>query len=221
MVKPYKKDYNHLFDLKRETYGTGHRQVAAISCHVCGLTKSVGVFSNERRLPPEVVVSLFSNKGWQMGKTKDQHTCQSCVSKRPNLKIVPKINSEDSMKTEKLQVSEPRVMTREDKRIIYDKINEVYVDEKRGYDNGWSDHKLATDLGVPRKWIEEVREDMFGPVATNPDIEEFNRSVASLSEIKIHLIDIQEKLNKLDISDVNARVAKLERLSAEIKKHIP
>ena len=125
------------------------------------------------------------------------------------------------MKTEKLQVSEPRVMTREDKRIIYDKINEVYVDEKRGYDNGWSDHKLATDLGVPRKWIEEVREDMFGPVATNPDIEEFNRSVASLSEIKIHLIDIQEKLNKLDISDVNARVAKLERLSAEIKKHIP
>ena len=57
----------------------------------------------------------------------------------------------------------PQPMTKEDRRIIFAKIDENYVDEMSGYSGDWNDEKVAKDLNVPRAWVSQIREDNFGP----------------------------------------------------------
>ena len=57
----------------------------------------------------------------------------------------------------------PRTMTRDERRIIFEKLNDVYVSEKVGYMEDWNDEKVAKDLGVARAWVSGLREEMFVP----------------------------------------------------------
>lgn len=66
-------------------------------------------------------------------------------------------------------VVEPREMTRADKRIIFNKLEEVYADETAGYTSGWSDQRVATDLGVPLDWVRALRDENFGPEGHSPE----------------------------------------------------
>lgn len=64
-------------------------------------------------------------------------------------------------------VKEPKVETkttigRDERRIILAKLQEVYVDEKSGYQQGWSDEKVAADLGVPDGIVSWLRAENFG-----------------------------------------------------------
>ena len=84
-------------------------------------------------------------------------------------------------------VNMPRQMSREDRRIIFEKLNEVYVDEKSGYSSPWTDEKVSVDLGVPRAWVSNVREEMFGPVGSNSDIDGALKAAGLLiAEIQKH-----------------------------------
>lgn len=67
----------------------------------------------------------------------------------------------------------PPQMQREDRRIVADKIADVYDDA--GYIAPWTDELVAQDLGVPRAWVAEVRDFMFGPANENPKLAEYRR----------------------------------------------
>jgi hypothetical protein len=62
-------------------------------------------------------------------------------------------------------LEEPRQMGREDRRLVFEKINEVY--DKDRYTGDWTDKKIAEDLGCPRAWVASVRDEMFGPEGGN------------------------------------------------------
>ena len=55
----------------------------------------------------------------------------------------------------------PREMNKEDRRLIFAKIDEVYLD--KSYSKDWDDKKVAVDLGVPLAWVARIREENFGP----------------------------------------------------------
>ena len=63
---------------------------------------------------------------------------------------------------ELVRAEAPRAMGKEDRRVIFAKINDVYLDEQSGYSKGWTDQKVADDLGVPVAWVAEIRERDFG-----------------------------------------------------------
>ena len=137
------------------------------------------------------------------------------------MKIVPKI---EQAVNHMMKAEPPRTMSREDRRIVFEKLNGVYLDEKRGYDTGWSDHKVAIDLGVPRAWVEQVREEMFGPVNSNPEIQEFLEGVKALKAIRdqVTRIDtISAEIKALNPASLTERIAKLEKLEALVRKSIP
>ena len=69
------------------------------------------------------------------------------------------------------QADPPPAMDREDRRIITEKLDDVYGD--RGYRGSWTDTTLARDLNVPRAWVSEVREAFFGPEGSNPLLDEY------------------------------------------------
>lgn len=55
----------------------------------------------------------------------------------------------------------PRKSTLDERKIINSKLMDVYGDAS--YSRGWSDERVAKDLGVPRAWVAEVRDSFFGP----------------------------------------------------------
>lgn len=218
-----------------EKRGTQWCRVAIVTCRECSVNESLNIRAAKALLPPVAIAKKFHQRGWEIGANEHWDVCPACVEKRkivhkkPDLKIVETIKETEKMKPDLTVVAEaPRAMSREDRRIIFENLNGVYLDEKRGYEAGWSDHKVAYDLGVPRAWVEQVREEMFGPVNTNSDMEEFKKGVAELGAIKAKIDSVVAKVeefkrlaNELELAMWADKIAKLEKLSNEVKKHIP
>jgi len=163
-----------------------------------------------------LVMRKFEKTGWKIGKTATQHRCPSCFS---NIKQSAVRKSQMTKPTLTPVATTPvthqvtpitqevRLMTRDERRIIFEKINEVYVGEKVGYSDNWTDEKVALDLGVARKWVTDIREDMFGPDINEAQarltteakelIEEIKKTREVMDVLVKHAERIQEQLSNL------------------------
>lgn len=214
---------------KSEKYGNIWRKVAIATCRECGETESIGISQNHALLPAHAIQKKFNQKGWTLGSNEHWDICPDCTERKkhqkPNLTVVKTEDKETEMKIMNTPAAPsaepPRIMQRDDRRIIFQKLNEVYLDEKRGYDNGWSDLKVSTDLGVPRAWVAQVRDENFGPVGSNPDIDEFKKGLEELDTIKNQIGDLRTMLVQLDINVTLQKILRLEKLGTEVQKHIP
>ena len=104
----------------------------------------------------------------------------------------------------KLAVVAPREMSRDDRRIIFAKLNDVYLDEKRGYSDGWNDERVAADLNVPRKWVEDIRADNFGDAHDNEELRKF---LDQLGEVREMLGKVQTRLTVAEAEHAQLRNA--------------
>lgn len=102
-------------------------------------------------------------------------------------------------------------MTREEKRVIFAKLNDVYLDEKSGYSEGWGDGRVAHDLGVALEWVRLIREDSFGPDSSS---EEIRGLVEQAREV---LKEIRSHMSRVDSthSGVDNLLAHLKKLEAQ------
>lgn len=163
----------------------GASRILRITCR-CGATDT---FPSKGK-PPVAAEQSFRRKGWTIGSSPSRDRCPTCSTSKPRLvkafeEIHKIIDQEPAhMTTTKPELTvvadAPAMPTREERRIIFAKLEEVYVDEKVGYSNGWSDHRVATDLSVPRAWVEMIRAENFGDAKDNPDIREFLEKLARL-----------------------------------------
>lgn len=64
-----------------------------------------------------------------------------------------------------------RVITPQERRVIFSKLDEVY-DPQKGYEGTWTDFRLAEHLRIPLSFVRLVREEMFGPLKSNAVIDE-------------------------------------------------
>ena len=78
----------------------------------------------------------------------------------------------------------PKRPTRDEKRIIFQTIDGVYVGEKTGYSEGWNDKRIASDLGVPVIWVSTIREENFGPDIDQTMVMLINEAKAVLIEMR-------------------------------------
>lgn len=62
-----------------------------------------------------------------------------------------------------LPQTEIRQMTRDDRRRINDCIGDLYNVLTERWVSDWSDRKMAESMDVPRAWVTEVREQLYGP----------------------------------------------------------
>lgn len=132
---------------------------------------------------PVHAASVFRNRGWAVGSGPRADRCPEHVGglgkpTKEELEIrkaehapqpnggVTKAEPAEAPKVEapKVEAAKPKAtMLREDKRIIFAKLNDVYGDAATGYQGDWNDEKIATDLGVAKEWVAQVREENFGP----------------------------------------------------------
>ncbi len=206
------------FPVLSERVAGGFREFSTCECRKCGRTDRIGISAHSSRLPDQVILKKFVSRGWRLGSSASGDICPECANKReekPVLKIVP--------------TDQPREMQREDRRIIFEKLNEVYLDESKGYAAGWSDHRVSTDLGVPRKWVEGIREEMFGSVAASEDMSAFAvEAEALLKEGRQIYADVKKLRSDIDaaiaavplarVENIEQRLSKIDKLATEVRK---
>lgn len=203
------------------------RPVQRVVCGRCGAVEHL-IVGREGRYPPHIVADKMHRRGWAIGKKAIDDRCPKCVSleveerraavKKPWSPKVVKDLREVGAVLEKVAVP-PRVMSREDRRIIFAKIDEVYPDEKTGYVAGWSDERVAKDLNVPRAWVETIRDENFGALKSNAEVEAVSKEVADLNrdmeELRTALSGLTERMRT-----VEARTLPLITRVENIKKQM-
>ncbi len=112
-----------------------------------------------------MITSKFEKHGWKVGKTPAQNRCPSCFT-AIKLASVRK-SKERNMENEKVvplnATPSQRAMTRDERYLIFTKIDENYDRNKGSYTNDWTDEKVAKDFNVPRIWVSTIRDENFGP----------------------------------------------------------
>ena len=161
----------------------GERWVPALvaKCDKCGFQASEYVSTSDKFDTDGVgqrarVIRKFENLGWSFRNHKA--TCPGCMkaSRAAQMRFLhsPKgapMPTENVTKFPPLPPAGVKPMGKSDRRVIFIKLDEVYQDEKKGYLPGWTDQRVATDLGIPEAWVKEIREENFGSVSSNPDID--------------------------------------------------
>ena len=175
----------------------------------------------------QFIARKLEMKGWRIGKSRTSHRCPKCfnaakaaaIQKSEKKIMANKKDMLNSTSTSALQVVQEnaRVMTREDRRIVFEKLNEVYVNDKVGYGAGWTDEKVGTDLGVPRAWVRLIREENFGDEVGNEDI---RNQIKEAQTILAQVRAIEPEMRRLESE--NRRLLsiadKIERALADIQK---
>jgi len=162
-----------------------------ITCGGCGRKDEAGRNGGKAggNLPPVAIARFFSQRGWRVGATPRKDRCPDCLNPKRNTKeeteLSTKLTVIDQIRPPKPGASEepPRQMSREDRRLIFAKLEEVYVDERVGYAAGWNDEKVAKDMAVPRAWVEVIRDENFGP---------------QKAEQSAEVIDLRERIEKAE-----------------------
>jgi hypothetical protein len=194
----------------------GNRQTACEIACVCGEKYHV-IQTGQQLMPPDQVKLRFERAGWHVGRGPAGDKCPRCVAsektKKPNLTLVTK--EEPAMS----RAAPPPAMSRDDRRVIFAKLNDIYLDEKTGYSDGWSDIRVAEDLGVPRAWIEEIRRENFGEAVASPDISKFLTDVAQLEEDGRVIVAARAELTT-KMASFSERLTALTKTAADIKKAV-
>ena len=140
---------------------------------------------------PTVLQRLATREGWRWS-SNGKHACPKCITK---FKV-------KSMK--KSDNTAPREMNREDKRNIFREIDANYDGKNQRYINDATDQEIAKKLGVPRKWVSDVRDSDFGPCGRNEEMERVASLLGKLSH------DANEAANKALAAAEQAEKVKLE-----------
>ena len=195
-----------------------------ITCSVCGTTEKLSANNKAGAIPPERLNAAFRNKGWAIGKKASGDVCPECQAKKGSNVVSMKkeiVNTPSNPQPPLVVVEPPRELNKEDRRLIFAKIDEVYLDNS--YSKGWDDKKVATDLGVPLAWVRTIREENFGAEGIGEEqakIMEEARDVAKKLNIEVDLlvdrINQGEKVRTELLGRANALLGKL----ADIEKLI-
>lgn len=150
---------------------------------------------------------LFRKKGWEVGKSSTFDVCPMCVKARGQKGTVVKM--EDHVKKNGEAAPSPE-MSKEDGRIISRLIEDRWDEAGGCYKPGWSDAKLAEEVGRPVEWIRQRRELDFGGTGEDPGIVDFLKAQVALST---DLAGLRSEMDQLagSVSELASAHLKVQR----------
>lgn len=113
----------------------GGRRIPAVivCCSNCGHTQKISANNRSGSIPPEAAANRFRHDGWFISNKEGKDLCPKCVHPKKYIKLVKESNV---VELSAIKEEPPRLMTKEDRRLIFAKIDEVYLDESKGYSSG-------------------------------------------------------------------------------------
>lgn len=171
------------YDVLQVRDTSGPRTVARLWCAACGETLDLPLTTSRNA---DDIERRARAKGWDCDKNRASRTiCPDCKAHpRPPVKVAvpkptkptkPTIRKEMPMTTPALRPATP-----DERMRIRHKLDEVFDDSKGMYLDGFSDQRVADGLKLPRKMIEQIREAAYGPIRTDPEIDQLRTDIAAL-----------------------------------------
>ncbi len=194
--------------------------IANCSVHDCKRTR-IYPCTNSTISPPEVYHKKLQQEGWVVRSNGRTQVCPDCRAnnKAARETLSLKLGGEKTMETEAAPAAEEeeREITPADKRTIYAALQH-HFDPARGlYRQGHSDATIAKGHDVPEAWVINVREEMFGELRVDKDLE---RAKRRLEHLNTQIKELQENdLPKLE--SILDRITSLERQANEIREMLP
>ena len=182
-----------LFDRTSRMHG---RDDYSISCSSCNESE---IISNQRysvETARDILPKKFTDRGWVVGSRRSKHVCPLCRESKP-----PVVETEMAKPDIRIIADKPRDASLDERRIINEKLLQVYGD--RSYTAGWSDEKVAADLGIPRAWVAQVREFSFGP-DVDENREKVNKAIQDAYESAKNVVKTGEAMIASIAAEVNA-----------------
>jgi len=199
-------------------------EVTVIRCAACPAKLELTSKSKEP-LPIDFVVRQADIKGWHVGKVsaaKDR--CPDCralyrrkstITRRPTVAAQQEPPTMEMPKLNVVATPPAREMSKDDRRIIFAKIDEVYTGDH--YAGGWTDKRIAEDLNVPRAWVEEIRSTFFGEARDNEEVRQFLADLAALKPtLETFAAERQKAIRRMD--DLTTTITRLLKVGEEIRK---
>lgn len=199
------------------------RTAAAMTCSKCDTKGKIPVVNSNNN--PEKIAQWFKRLGWECdGFHASQNLCPKCIERR-ELRRKQEIAQEERERTPgrvlvaplpKVAVAAPRHfedvvlgastrtggtitkiadLTREQKAEVRKELDSHFDEENGRYLDEYSDQIIADGLGIPRKVIEQFREDLYGPIMRDPEIEAIEATVA---DAKRTMANLQSSINRLE-----------------------
>lgn len=204
---------------------------SAIQCAKC---EKIEHYQKRKEAGKQVVETHFRKGGWRIGNGPRHDICPACQSverqpkpkEKPALRVVENNPAPASPKTLVATAAPPREMNREDNKLVFDKIDQFYLNEKEGYATPWNDVAIAKDLGCPVAWVVKIRDQFFGPAGSNAEIDKFQGEVTKLSGEMILINDRIAAHNRAgaeltkDVGSITSRIRELENAAAKILRAV-
>lgn len=140
--------------------GETRRSAQVVQCAFCDDGQLV-IFTTAKPLPPSAVRRFGRERGWDIDR-RGKHKCPNC---KENEKVHNNLE-----KTASPSQQPPRDMDAHARRRVFRAVDEAYDDVNNRYCPSYSDERIAKDLGVPRKWVETIRNENFGPAGVDPEL---------------------------------------------------
>lgn len=199
---------------------TGVTSGYRITCGKCGSNETFAQNGTTRK-PPKAAEQYFRGRGWVIGARSPVDRCPKCWAAQSKPTPKPPVNLKliENQDQQSMKAETPPEPTRDERRIIFSKLQDVYLDEVKGYDSGWTDHRVAEDLGVPRSWVATIRDENFGPAKDNLDIREF---LAKLEMVEAEHQKFVGLFNQAKgVADVvKVQMDDLQRLAKDIRRQV-
>jgi hypothetical protein len=140
-------------------------QAMILTCGKCGSEWACRY--KLKRLPVDAILNKARQAGWD-ARTNGKHTCKEC-----------------QMEVKSPSETGPREMQPQDRRRVFRAVEEVYDEANGRYMASQTDHTVALALGVPRAWVEAIREENFGPSGHSLAMEQVETEIRkAISEMK-------------------------------------
>lgn len=238
-----------LFHVTSIPYGGRPSRGISITCGRCSREEAVHVNALKKSSGDDdaqlhrLAARKFEAMGWRVGKAKSRHRCPQCIADARAAQMrflhanqpdkykhanrgadkVPSNNVVDMPKTkpepavEPPHADKPREMGTTEGRVIFQKLEEHYGENR--YLAGWTDERVADDLGAPVAWVKTVREKFFGPVGSNPEIDSL---LSEAARWRAELVALLERATVLqaETKRLTDRAEIIERRFAEITKAV-
>lgn len=194
-----------------------------IRCGICGKAEFAAAGNRPGGAAEIWAASRFASRNWKVGQKPDLDRCPECAARERAewraRKAKARQKERQMQQTLPSGAEAPRTMDFDDRRIINRKLEEVYLDATSGYGDGWSDKRVAEDLGVPRAWVKELREQNFGPARDNEEIRAFLKDFDAAAA-KVADIDKRARSAAADATLAMDEFRALAKTAAEIRKSV-
>lgn len=187
------------------------RQVARYTCDGCGAHHDIPVVSG-RSLGTDLHRNTLVTRGCDVTSRGVIKACPQCQPKEILMNEPLKPTSVDNIKkmletTTAIPpvtlapapppITENRKPTPDQRLSIRSALDHHFDDATGCYLNGYSDQRIAEELKIPRRFVEDIREAAYGPIRVNPEVLALQEE---LKKLKTAVQVFEDRLRKLEPS---------------------